>query len=78
MRLLGSGTILREVEAAAELLGQDFEIPAEVWSVTSYTELRRDGLARDREERLRGESGEPWVVGCWAEARRRSLPRATT
>ena len=44
VRLLGSGTILREVEAAAELLGQDFEIPAEVWSVTSYTELRRDGL----------------------------------
>ena len=52
VRLLGSGTILREVEAAAELLGQDFEIPAEVWSVTSYTELRRDGLARERERRL--------------------------
>ena len=49
VRLLGSGTILREVEAAAELLGQDFEIPAEVWSVTSFTELRRDGLARERE-----------------------------
>ena len=64
MRLLGSGTILREVEAAAELLGQDFEIPAEVWSVTSYTELRRDGLARDREERLRGEADEPWVSRC--------------
>jgi pyruvate dehydrogenase E1 component len=62
VRLLGSGTILREVEAAAELLGQDFEIPAEVWSVTSFTELRRDGLARDREERLRGESEDPWVV----------------
>ena len=62
VRLLGSGTILREVEAAAELLGQDFEIPAEVWSVTSYTELRRDGLARDREERLRGEADEPWVA----------------
>ena len=64
VRLLGSGTILREVEAAAELLGQDFEIPAEVWSVTSYTELRRDGLARDREERLRGEADEPWVARC--------------
>ena len=62
VRLLGSGTILREVEAAAELLGQDFEIPAEVWSVTSYTELRRDGLARDREERLHGEADEPWVA----------------
>jgi pyruvate dehydrogenase E1 component len=64
VRLLGSGTILREVEAAAELLGQDFEIPADVWSVTSYTELRRDGLARDREARLRGEAGEPWVARC--------------
>ncbi len=68
VRLLGSGTILREVEAAAELLGQDFEIPAEVWSVTSYTELRRDGLERDREERLRGESGEPWVATCLGES----------
>ncbi len=78
VRLLGSGTILREVEAAAELLGQDFEIPAEVWSVTSFTELRRDGLARDREERLRGEAEEPWVVRSWAGARRRWSPRPTT
>jgi pyruvate dehydrogenase E1 component len=64
VRLLGSGTILREVEAAAELLGQDFEIPAEVWSVTSYTELRREGLARDRERRLRGEAAQAWVERC--------------
>ncbi len=64
VRLLGSGTILREVEAAAELLGQDFEIPAEVWSVTSYTELRRDGLRIERERRLRGEAEDPWVVRC--------------
>ncbi len=64
VRLLGSGTILREVEAAAELLGQDFEIPAEVWSVTSFTELRRDGLARERDARLRGEAARPWVTEC--------------
>jgi pyruvate dehydrogenase E1 component len=64
VRLLGSGTILREVEAAAELLAQDFEIPAEVWSVTSYTELRREGLRLDRERRLRGEADQPWVVEC--------------
>ena len=64
VRLLGSGTILREVEAAAELLGQDFEIPAEVWSVTSYTELRRDGLARERNRRLRGEAETPYVSEC--------------
>jgi pyruvate dehydrogenase E1 component len=64
VRLLGSGTILREVEAAAELLGQDFEIPAEVWSVTSYTEMRRDGLARERERRLKGQAATPWVTEC--------------
>jgi len=44
VRLLGSGTILREVIAAAELLQQDFGIDAAVWSVTSFTELRREGL----------------------------------
>src|SRR5262249_21785811 len=45
---LGSGTIFREVIAAADLLEQDFGIPADVWSVTSFSELRRDGLAVDR------------------------------
>ena len=43
MQLLGSGAILREVLAAAELLESDFEVAADVWSVTSFTELRRDG-----------------------------------
>jgi pyruvate dehydrogenase E1 component len=67
VRLLGSGAILREVEAACDLLRQDFEIPAEVWSVTSFTELRRDGLERDREARLNGEAtAEPWVRQCLA------------
>jgi pyruvate dehydrogenase E1 component len=44
VRLLGSGTILREVIAAAELLQRDFGVSADVWSVTSFTELRREGL----------------------------------
>ena len=48
MQLLGSGTILREVIAAAEMLERDFGITADVWSVTSYTELRRDGMAIER------------------------------
>ena len=48
VQLLGSGTILREVEAAAQLLRNDFEIEADVWSVTSFTELRRDGLDAER------------------------------
>jgi pyruvate dehydrogenase E1 component len=48
VQLLGSGTILREVEAAAELLEKDWGVAADVWSATSFTELRRDGLAADR------------------------------
>ncbi|MGD8588946.1 MAG: pyruvate dehydrogenase (acetyl-transferring), homodimeric type [Chromatiales bacterium] len=48
MQLLGSGTILREVIAAAELLENDFGVSADVWSVTSFNELRRDGLAAER------------------------------
>ncbi|MES9940442.1 MAG: pyruvate dehydrogenase (acetyl-transferring), homodimeric type [Candidatus Thiodiazotropha sp. 6PLUC2] len=48
VQLLGSGTILREVLAAAELLEKDFKVTADVWSVTSFTELRRDGLKAER------------------------------
>jgi pyruvate dehydrogenase E1 component len=47
VRLLGSGTILREVLAAAELL-EGFGVDSEVWSVTSFNELRRDGMDVDR------------------------------
>ncbi|OOZ17381.1 pyruvate dehydrogenase (acetyl-transferring), homodimeric type [Solemya velum gill symbiont] len=48
VQLLGSGTILREVIAAAELLQNDFGIAADVWSVTSFNELRRDGIDTER------------------------------
>ena len=48
VQLLGSGTILREVEAAADLLREDFGVEADVWSVTSFTELRRDGMEAER------------------------------
>jgi pyruvate dehydrogenase E1 component len=48
VQLLGSGTILREVIAAAELLENDFNVSADVWSVTSFNELRRDGVAVER------------------------------
>ena len=44
VQLLGSGTILREVIAAAEILDQDFGISADIWSVTSFNELRREAL----------------------------------
>jgi len=48
VQLLGCGTILREVIAAAELLQNDFGIAADVWSCPSFNELRRDGLAAER------------------------------
>ena len=48
VRLLGSGTILREVEAAAEILAADYGVDAEVWSVTSFTELARDAADCER------------------------------
>jgi pyruvate dehydrogenase E1 component len=48
VQLLGAGTILREVLAAAETLEQDYGVAADVWSVTSFNELRRDGLSCDR------------------------------
>ena len=48
VQLLGSGAILREVEAAAELLQKDFNVASDVWSVTSFNELRRDGIDAER------------------------------
>jgi pyruvate dehydrogenase E1 component len=48
VQLLGSGTILREVLAAAEMLEQDHGVSADVWSVTSFNELARDGQDTDR------------------------------
>jgi pyruvate dehydrogenase E1 component len=48
VQLMGSGTILREVLAAADLLESDWGVAADVWSATSFTELRREGLAAER------------------------------
>jgi pyruvate dehydrogenase E1 component len=48
VQLLGSGTILREVIAAAQLLKKDWGVAADVWSCPSFTELRRDGIAAAR------------------------------
>jgi len=52
VQLLGSGTILREVREAAKILRDEFGIGADVWSVPSFNELRRDGLAVERWNRL--------------------------
>ncbi len=55
-QLLGSGTILREVIAAAELLESDFNVSSDIWSVTSFNELRRDGIDVERHNLLNPES----------------------
>ena len=48
IQFLGSGTILREMIAGAEILQNEYQIDSEVWSVTSFNELRRDGLEVER------------------------------
>jgi len=48
VRLLGSGTILREVREAAQILRKDYKVAVDVWSATSINELARDGWAVDR------------------------------
>ena len=56
VRLLGAGAILREALAAAETLEAEHGVAAEVWSVTSFTELRREGRS----------GGQSWVAQCLA------------
>jgi pyruvate dehydrogenase E1 component len=56
LRLLGSGAIFREVQAAAELLANDWNLAAEVWSVTSFSELAREAREIQRANRLHPET----------------------
>lgn len=56
VQLMGSGTILREVIAAADLLIEDFGVDADIWSITSFNELRREGLDVQRWNMLHPES----------------------
>ncbi|WP_428102696.1 pyruvate dehydrogenase (acetyl-transferring), homodimeric type [Candidatus Rariloculus sp.] len=69
LQLLGSGTILREVLAAAEMLEQRFGVPADVWSVTSFSELRREALAIERwnERHPEDEPRVSSVAECFAD-----------
>jgi pyruvate dehydrogenase E1 component len=68
-QLLGSGTILREVIAAAELLETDWDVGADVWSATSFTELRREGQDAERWNLLHPEAKPriPYVEQCLAK-----------
>ena len=69
-QLMGSGTILNEVIKAAGILEEKYNIGADVWSVTSYKELCRDGLGVERENLLNpgGEQKVPYLTQCFADA----------
>ncbi|MDT8450805.1 MAG: pyruvate dehydrogenase (acetyl-transferring), homodimeric type, partial [Wenzhouxiangellaceae bacterium] len=64
VQLMGSGAILNEVIAAAELLDEQFGVVADVWSVPSFNELRKDAVAVNRRNRLKPEesSERPWIT----------------
>src|SRR5688572_6370009 len=66
VQLLGSGTILREAIAAAELLDKDFGVKADIWSCPSFTELRRDGFDVERHNRFHPEESpkKAYVTQC--------------
>lgn len=56
VQLLGSGTILREVIKASQMLEDDFSVSSDVWSVTSFNELRRNGLEVTRYNQMHPEA----------------------
>ncbi|MGB4858837.1 MAG: pyruvate dehydrogenase (acetyl-transferring), homodimeric type [Dokdonella sp.] len=67
VQLMGSGTILREVIAAAELLDKEFGVQSDIWSCPSFNELRRDGYDAERWNRLHPMDKKPrkaWVTQC--------------
>jgi len=71
VQLMGSGVILREVIAAAELLEKDWGIAADVWSATSFTELRREGLDCERWNMLNPDKKQrvSYVAECLKDAK---------
>ncbi|PKM35547.1 MAG: pyruvate dehydrogenase (acetyl-transferring), homodimeric type, partial [Gammaproteobacteria bacterium HGW-Gammaproteobacteria-10] len=71
VQLLGSGTIFREAIAAAELLQNDWNITADLWSCTSFTELARDGQSCERWNRLHPTETpkKPHVTECLENAK---------
>src|SRR5947199_862238 len=69
-QILGSGAILLEAVKAQKLLEEKYDVAADVWSITSYKELYRDGHAAERWNRLHpGEKPRvPYVAACLADA----------
>ena len=63
IQLLGSGTILREMLAAGEILSKEYNIDSDIWSVTSFNELRKDAMETERKNLLNpGEKSEKSYV----------------
>jgi pyruvate dehydrogenase E1 component len=74
VQLMGSGTILREVIAAAELLDKEFGVKADIWSCPSFTELARDGVDAERWNRMHPEAKSPRVPWVTQQLQGRSGP----
>ena len=70
VQLMGSGTILREVEAAAQMLADDWGVKSDVWSVTSFNELTREAQAIDRVNRFSIDTPKvPYITQCLENAK---------
>jgi pyruvate dehydrogenase E1 component len=70
VQLFGSGTILNEALKAQSILAEKYGVPADVWSVTSYNELRRDALAVERWNRLHPDQPQkmPYILSVLRDA----------
>ena len=79
MQLFGSGPILNEALRAQKILAEKYGVAADVWSVTSYNELRRDALRAERWNRLHPDQPEqkPYILQALKARRGRSSRPAT-
>jgi len=69
VQLLGCGTILREVEKAAQMLADDWGVRSSIWSVTSFNELTREAQAVDRVNRFSTDKPQvPYITQCLVDA----------
>jgi pyruvate dehydrogenase E1 component len=70
VQLMGCGTILREVEQAAQMLADDWGVKSNIWSVTSFNELTREAQAIDRVNRFSAEEPKvAYITQCLADAK---------
>lgn len=62
VNLIGAGVILREVQLAAQILADEYNIKTNIFSATSFNELAREGAKIDEHNRLNGTNGKSWVA----------------